>query len=524
MWSCLRQRLWPTPCWAPALALGLAGLAHAASLAWPLETAWPVRGAPLWALQVLALSALVALLRAAPNARAAAWRAQGFATVWLAATWAWLYVSMQRYGGLPVPLAGAAVLLLAAALAIFSAAAGGLFWALSQVGRAWIAPTFVACWGLAELARGQVLTGFGWGAGGYAHADGPLALALPWVGQYGVTMLAAGWAAALAQGGRVRAAAALLLALGLAGGAVWAPRPDPTTAQRAPVSVDVLQGNVEQEEKFQRSSGVPHALRWYGQALLASRADLVVTPETAWPVLPDELPTGYVGALREQLAGKRTAALIGQPLGDFEQGYTNSVRGLAPGQPEWRYAKHHLVPFGEFIPPLARWFTDLMAIPLGDFSRGPLPQPPLVWAGERWGVSVCFENLFSEELAAAFADPAHAPTVLVNVSNLGWFGAHLAMDQHLQIARVRALEFNRPYVLATNTGRSAVVDAQGRITYAAPAHTASVLHAQVRGVDGLTPYARWAARWGQGPLLVLALTLLVLAALRRAQPLRPQRR
>ncbi len=230
------------------------------------------------------------------------------------------------------------------------------------------------------------------------------------------------------------------------------------------------------------------------------------------------MPQGYWQALEQRFAGPAQAALIGIPLGSYEAGYTNSVVGLKPGQAApWRYDKHHLVPFGEFIPPLFRWFTNLMNIPLGDFNRGGLAQATFDWQGQRLATSICYENLFSEEMAAQFTDSAKAPTVLVNVSNLGWFGTHLAMDQHLQIARVRALEFDRPFLLSTNTGRTAVVDHRGRVTHALPNHVAQALQAQVQGRSGITAYAWWASRWGQWPVVMLALVCVGLAWLMRRQ-------
>jgi apolipoprotein N-acyltransferase len=365
------------------------------------------------------------------------------------------------------------------------------------------------------MARGMLLTGFGWGAVGYAHIDGPLARAVPWLGLYGVSALAALLAVLLALTLRARGwravsqwaltmAAVLLLVQVL---------PTAKGAFAGTLSVTLLQGNIPQNEKFDQTSGVPKALRWYGDQLNASPAQLIITPETALALLPEQLPPGYWQALQQRFATGQQAALVGMPLGNYDTGYTNSVVGLKPGQAApWRYDKHHLVPFGEFIPPLFRWFTNLMAIPLGDFKRGDLAQPTFDWQGQRLATSICYENLFSEELAAQFIDAAKAPTMLVNLSNLGWFGDHLAMDQHLQIARMRALEFDRPFLLATNTGRTAIVDHLGRVTQALPNHVAQALTAQVQGRVGLTPYAVWVARWGQWPVAWLAFFVVALVA------------
>ena len=203
------------------------------------------------------------------------------------------------------------------------------------------------------------------------------------------------------------------------------------------------------------------------------------------------------------------------PLGDFSSGYTNSVVGLskasAGGEP-YRYDKVHLVPFGEFIPTGFRWFTELMNIPLGDFARGPLNAPSFVFGSERIAPNICYEDLFGNELAMRFGDPATAPTIFANVSNIGWFGDTVAVPQHLNISRMRTLEFQRPMLRATNTGATAVIDHRGRVLARLPSFTAAVLDGQVQGRRGLTPFARWAAAAGLWPLWALGLIVVAVAA------------
>ena len=188
------------------------------------------------------------------------------------------------------------------------------------------------------------------------------------------------------------------------------------------------------------------------------------------PLLPQDLPAGYEAMLRKRFATGAQAALIGIPLGSAETGYSNSMIGLRPGLQaigpgaQYRYDKHHLVPFGEFIPPLFRWFTNLLQIPLGDFQRGAVGQPSFTWRGQRLAPNICYEDLFGDELARRFADPAEAPTILVNASNIGWFGNTVAVDQHLGISRMRTLELERLMLRATNTGATVVIDHRGNIT------------------------------------------------------------
>ena len=474
-----------------------------------------------WWLPVLCLVALVWRLNKS-GARRAALLGWCYGTAWLVAGVWWLFISLHRYGGLPAPLATAAVLALCAALSLYLAAACGLYarWRSSLPGSD--ALLFAALWFLAEWARAVIFTGFPWLAAGYSQVDGPLATLAPWVGVYGVGALMA-WAAALgaALGGLSMArrfavgsaVAAVLLLPGLAGTVLF-------TAPAGSLSVALLQPNVRQDEKF-ATERLPDTLAWVARQLTAATADLVVAPETAVPLLPGQLEAfapGYWTALAAHFSVPGRAALIGVPLGDFDSGYTNSVAGLSAQTvdpaPAYRYDKQHLVPFGEFIPPGFRWFTELMNIPLGDFSRGVLNPPSFVVGAQRVAPNICYEDLFGEELARRFVDPALAPTVFANVSNIGWFGNTIAIDQHRHISRFRTLEFQRPMIRATNTGATALIDHQGRVLSELPRHTQGVLLGQVQGRTGTTPFAWWAARAGLWPLVGLALLICLLAVRR----------
>jgi apolipoprotein N-acyltransferase len=317
----------------------------------------------------------------------------------------------------------------------------------------------------------------------------------------------------------------------------------PLRAPAPPLQLALLQGNIPQDEKFEQGSGVPLALEWYAQQLRTETASLVVAPETAIPLLPQQLIPGYLEGLQARYTEGAQAALVGLPLGNAAAGYTNSVLGWRPGagtggtaaagaagaapageHAVYTYSKHHLVPFGEFIPPLFKWFTALLNIPLGDFNRGSVGQASFEWAGQRIAPNICYEDLFGEELAVRFADPAQAPTVMVNFSNIGWFGNTLAIDQHLHISRMRALELERPMVRATNTGATAIIDHRGQVTQQLQRHTRGVLRGEVQGrglgVSGdesITPFAWWASRWGLWPLWGAGLLVVALAWLTSAR-------
>ena len=424
----------------------LAGLLHA----WSFATPWD--GQPVWVLQLLSLALLIWRVDAARTPARAGVLAWLFSLAWLAGgTW-WMFVSMHVYGGLPAPAAALAVAALSGALAIYYAAMALAYRALRPAGEIPRAVLFAALWLLAELMRARWFTGFPWVAAGYAHVDGPLAGFAPLVGVYGISALAALIAGLLV--GQIAAArpreahpsgysrrqprawhratsGVLALSVLLAG---WWLVPAASTPGPG-VAVTLLQGNIPQDEKFLPGSGIPGALAWYGEQLRSSADGLVVAPETALPLLPQQLPPGYLDSVAEhfQASHGSRAALVGIPLGGRSEGYTNSVIGLKTGaEPVYVYSKYHLVPFGEFIPPLFRWFTEMMNIPLGDFNRGTDRPPSFEWAGQRFAPNICYEDLFGEELAARFAEPAQAPTIFVNLSNIGWFGDTVAIDQHLQ--------------------------------------------------------------------------------------------
>ena len=346
----------------------------------------------------------------------------------------------------------------------------------------------------------------------------------PWLGVYGLGAVGAGlaaWVALLAPQqatGWLRTGLGVVGALALGLGLQTVGFTDPSARLR----VTLLQGNVPQDEKF-AIERLPETLGWTRERLLAAPGELVIAPETVIPLLPDQLDPAYWQPLLQHFQNGAQAALIGLPLGNEAAGYTNSAAGISSRTAAleggyYRYDKHHLVPFGEFVPFGFRWFTRMMNIPLGDFNRGPLAAPSFAVRSERVAPNICYEDLFGEELATRFTDAAAAPTMFANISNIAWFGRTIAIDQHLQISRMRTLEFERPMLRATNTGATAVIDHRGRVTAALAPHTQGVLDAVVEGRVGLTPFARWAGHLGLWPAWLLALGVVALAFRQRPRP------
>ncbi|HEY5633549.1 MAG TPA: apolipoprotein N-acyltransferase [Burkholderiaceae bacterium] len=516
------------------------GALHAASFSPPFAAWW---------LQLAALAALVALLAPAPGAALGRrWLALfAFGLGWFATGLAWLHTSMHVYGGMPWALAALAVVLFAAYLAVFPVLALALAQRLtraaaprpdSNASRLAYALAVGGAWGASEWLRGTLFTGFPWLAIGYAQVDGPLAGFAPWVGVYGVSAIAAALAtlaaaairprvatgATGAAGKRVAAAGTLVpIVLVLAAGAALA-RLELAAPSGDAVSVRLVQGNVPQQMKFdpRRAAG---AMQDYAEALARSPATLTILPETAWIVSWDSTPPEIAQAVAAGLAGSGRLAAIGMPLAgeagaQRARGVTNSVAllGARPGAATQgaaaavlaRYDKRHLVPFGEFIPTGFAWFVRMMEIPLGEFARGAPVQAPFRVAGQRFAFNVCYEDLFGEEIAAQVRGRDGA-TVLVNVSNLAWFGDSQALPQHLAIARMRSLETARPMLRATNTGVTAAIDHRGRVLGRLEHARAATLDARVQGTTGLTAYARWGnltSLAAAGAMLALAFGIL----------------
>jgi apolipoprotein N-acyltransferase len=455
----------------------------------------------------------------------------------------WLYVSMHDYGGMAAPLAGAALVLFSLYLALFPALAAGV-WSFcagharnGRLNDTPFSPTwhgafaFASAWAISEWLRGTVFTGFPWLASGYAQVDGPLAGFAPVAGVYGVgwmmTLVAALIVQAFVhargrrlgdlrpQGGRngprlsstlmPALAAVVLLASGL-----LLPLVQWTVPANAPLTVRLLQGNVKQEMKFEEA-GVMAAINEFQQMITAKPADLIVTPETAIPVLAQQVPQSFAVAVRQFADSTGSSILFGAVGGTITPegqvvDYTNSLFGITPGSHSvYRYDKHHLVPFGEFVPWGFRWFVNLMNIPLGDFARGAPVQKPFLVNNQPIAVDICYEDIFGEEIARTIRESDTPAGVLVNSTNLAWFGDTIALDQHLQIARMRSLETGRPMLRATNTGATAAIDAHGNVIGRLPPYTVGSLDATVQGTSGNTPYVT------SGNNTVLAVSLLLLA-------------
>lgn len=463
--------------------------------------ALPLAFAPfdLFPLAFLVPALLFHLWRDGSAARAA-WRGFLFGLGMFGVGVSWVYVSLHNFGHMPAPLAALATFLFVVVLASYPALLGFVQarW-LDRRRSSHALLVLPALWVLFEWVRSWFLSGFPWLNLGYSQPDTWLAGVAPWLGVYGVSLLVASVSGLLAESLRAPEKflrrylpALLVIFLGgwLAGKVEW------TEPVGAPLRVALVQGNVPLELKWQPVYRTTVLERYRSLSDQAGDAELIVWPEAAIPARLDEIDPAYLADLKRRNAD----FLIGVVERDENtRQYYNSVVSLGRGS--GLYRKQHLVPFGEFLPfpALFRWLLDSLHIPMSDFSSGTADQPPLTAAGQKIGVSVCYEDVFGEEIIRALPQA----TLLVNVSEDAWFGNSLAPHQRLQIARLRALEAGRPMLRAANTGPSAAIDHHGKVIARSPQFDMAVLHIVVQPRQGLTPYARV----GNTPAVLMLLLL-----------------
>lgn len=463
-------------------------------------------------LPVLALAVLFNLWARADTPRAAARLGFIFGLGLFCGGVGWVYVALHDFGDMPMWLAALATLLFSAFFSLFPALAGYTQARIKNKGGALalrLSVLMPAVWVLIEWLRGMMFTGFPWLTLGYAQSDSPLAAYAPLLGVYGVSLVAAVCAGLLALWWQERnrwpiiLSVLLWLAGGMLHGIAW------TQPYGAPFSVSLVQGNIGQDVKFEEMV-LDNTLEIYRRLVMQNPARLTVLPETAFPIMRHDVPARLIEQLRDSAKRNDGDILIGV----FEQdarGYYNSVFPLGVSSnhfvAERSYRKHHLVMFGEYIPlrPLLGWLiNDVLHIPMGDLARGAVKQAPLAVAGQRVAVSICYEDVFGEEMISALP----RATLLVNVTNDAWYGYSYAAEQHKQIAQMRALETGRMMLRATNTGVTAIIGVDGKILQQLPQHKRAVLMGVAQGYEGSTPYVGW----GNAAVLCL-IALMLLAAL-----------
>jgi apolipoprotein N-acyltransferase len=431
----------------------------------------------------------------------------------------WIRISLNEFGNMDAWVAHLLTVIFVSTIALYFGLLGWLLRRLDPPGPLWLGPVllFPGLYILIEWLRGWLFTGFPWLNLGYTQIDGPLGGYAPILGVYGVGLLVA-LSAGLLWGlvrlsGRPRLLAGSALALVWAGGlllqqAAWT-QPNGPTFRAAVVQ-----------------ASIPQAIKWDPELLVSTievywdlternlDADLVVWPETAIPDFLHEVRSVLIEPMAHRAREEGTEIVLGIPAMEPEKGlYFNAL--LSIGSREDLYAKRHLVPFGEFMP-FKAWLgplVDLFEVPMSNFSRGDAERPLLAVGEWLAGVSICYEDAFPAEVAQALPDAEF----LINVSNDAWFGDSLAPHQHLEIARMRALENGRYLLRATNTGISAIIDERGRILGTVASFVRGDFVADVQPYVGATPFSRFGNRVaiGLAVLLVVGASAMGFAASRR---------
>jgi len=426
----------------------------------------------------------------------------------------WIYISLHTYGGMPGSMAALSTFLLAAFLSLFPAATGALSKRISANQKHALLIAVPVFWALADWIRSWIFTGFPWLTIGYSQLPhSPLAGYVPVFGVYGVsliTVLAASLISTLfirnLPAYCKRGALLALLVISITGGLLklveW------STPNNAPLSVSLLQGNIDQTIKWAPEIADRTLHQYLGMAE-QSTSKLIIMPETAMPVLSSNIPPEMVMRIKQHAIKNKGDILVG--MVERENGeYFNSVLSFGTADTAV-YRKSHLVPFGEFIPfkLVFGWiYRDWLNMPLSDLSRGGAHQQPMQVAGERVAVNICYEDVFGEEIIRQLP----AATLLVNVSNDAWYGDSYAAEQHMQFSQARALETGRMMLRATNTGATAIIDHKGHIVAHAPHFVQTTLDGTVQGYNGSTPYVRW----GNWPFVLFSLIAIILLWRRNA--------
>lgn len=470
----------------------------------------------LWWLPFISISLWLTILRnSAP--RTAIKHGFLFGLGWFASGISWVHVAIDQFGGLPLAISVLLMLLLCMYLAIFPALAS-YFSARCSINRQvnlWLLSAF---WLIAEYLRGVLLTGFPWLSLGYSQLDGPLVSLAPLIGEFGLNSVILLLCVSIIQLlYRTQVTIAALVIASVFISAFITHDKQWVSSENEQVSVALVQGNIKQEIKWAPEQEWPTMLKYLDLTRVNYDADIIVWPESAITAL-EPMAQDFLSMANKSSHLQNSAIITGILNYNFEtQRYYNSLvvlgnkhRSDTEGNYAYnhanRYSKYHLLPIGEFVP-FQEWLrplAPLFNLPQSSFSKGDFIQPNLVANDITILPLICFEIAFPAQLSANFQSDTN---MLLTVSNDSWFGDSHGPHQHLDIARMRALEFGRPLIRATNNGVTATVDHLGNITGVIPQFTEKVLKVDVTLVNGQTPYAQWGAftQW----LLALA-TLLIL--------------
>jgi apolipoprotein N-acyltransferase len=419
----------------------------------------------------------------------------------------WVYVSIHVYGNAPPPLAALLVVLFVALLAFLFSAPLGWIYARLRPAVAWSVADvmlFSAAWVLMDWVSSWLFTGFPWLLPGYAFMDTVMLASAPVVGVLGmgftiVVSIAALTAMIVSRRVQIRMAllffGPLLVALGLSQ-ARW-------VEPAGEYEVALVQGNIDQRVKWRQEEAAPNVRKHLELSEPHWDADLVVWPEAAVTFYPQQAQ-GLLDDLNEKGRLSDTNIVLGipgltvLPGGGYE--FQNLAMGL--GEARGRFAKYHLVPFGEYVPfeDLLRGLIEFFDLPMSSSTPGAKYQPNLTLSFGEAAMAICYEIAYPDSIRQR----AEGAAVLMTISNDTWFGDSIGPLQHMQIARMRAVENGRWLLRATNNGVTGIVDHDGRVTASLPQFEAGVLRGKMSVMQGRTPYNLL----GHWPVLIVLLLVI----------------
>ena len=421
----------------------------------------------------------------------------------------WIYYSLHVHGGASPFLACLIIVLLSAYLALFPGLVLYLarrFFSVSKVQQ--LTLVFPLMFVLAEWFRGYFLTGFSWLQIGYSQIDSWLVGFAPLIGGLGVSGVIAfisGLLVLIIIKHNVKTqsliiASVFFLAYGLMQ-INW------TQETGEKIKVSLVQANIAQKDKWQPYMRQPTLDIYRNLTEQSWQSDLIIWPETAMPDFARRLRP-YLNTISDEAHRRGKDVLLGVFQGESNSSrYYNTMINLRGGV----YKKRHLVPLGEFYPfrSLLGFFAQWIHIPLSDVDSGPEQQTIIQAAGQKLGISLCFEDAFDRDVLRDLPEA----TLLVNASNDAWFETSAEAAQHHQIARMRAVEAGRPMLRVTNTGITSIIGVKGQVQSIAPQFKSYVLTDDVVPYRGSTPYVMW-----QNYLLVsVSVFLLLLIAYKSRQ-------
>ena len=433
----------------------------------------------------------------------------------------WLHVSIHQFGGAPLALSYFLVVLLAAYLSLYPLLFAYLVRRL-QVQRAVLYPVL---WTFTEFLRGWVFTGFPWLQFGYTQIDSPFAGVAPIFGVTGLTFFVMFISAVIfnivsalttpPKKANVAVTNGLILAV-IGGVAAYTSQLNyvKENAEKA-LNITLVQGNIEQNLKWDPNY-LYQTMENYGRLIgdNLGKTDLIILPEVAFPTYENDIQP-FFQALQSFAEKADTEVMAGTLYQDESVGKSlNSIVVVgsksAPYhmQTDNRYSKHHLVPFGEYVPleSILRSLGSVFNLPMSAFQSGDAVQKPLQAKNLNFTAAICYEIILGAQLQQNLTANSD---FIVTISNDAWFGNSIGPWQHLQMAQMRALEFGKPVIRATNTGVTAFIDAQGKIVAQAPQFVETVLTRKIAPTEGKTPYAMF----GDMPLYALSAVFFLLPLL-----------